>query len=200
MVEESRVREDELRAARPVRGRLLDLSSSRRERNEPYNLPLSIEHRPPATERVLRALEDLGVLTEVRTFAESTATAEAAASAVGTSVGRIVKSLVFATRDGQSILALVSGANRVDLSLLAASVGQAVVRADADRVREATGFAIGGIPPVGHRSPLPVYVDIDLLQFDQVWAAAGTPNSVFCIDPRRLVEVTRGQVVELKAQ
>jgi Cys-tRNA(Pro) deacylase len=152
-----------------------------------------------AIERVLRALEGHGVSAEVRTFTESTATAEAAAAAVGTSLGRIVKSLVFATPDGEPILALVSGANRVDLPRLGAHVGQPVGRADANRVREATGYAIGGVPPVGHLSPLPVYVDADLLQFEQVWAAAGTPNSVFGIDPRRLVEITGGQVVELKA-
>ena len=135
---------------------------------------------------------------EVREFAESTATAEAAAAAVGITPARIVKSLVFATPDGQPLLALVSGANRVDLAKLSAIVGQHVGRADPERVRQVTGFAIGGVPPVGHASPLPVFVDRDLLELDLVWAAAGTPNTVFSIEPTRLVEVTRGQVVDLK--
>jgi Cys-tRNA(Pro) deacylase len=153
-----------------------------------------------ATERVLTTLSMLGVSTEVREFAESTATAQEAASAIGTSVERIVKSLVFATREGQPLLALVSGANRVDLARLSDVVGQPVGRANADQVRQATGFAIGGVPPVGHQARLPVYVDADLLQFEQVWAAAGTPNSVFSIAPRDLVRVASGQVVALKAE
>jgi Cys-tRNA(Pro) deacylase len=151
------------------------------------------------TERVLTKLNSLGISTEVREFAESTATAEAAAKALGTTVGRIVKSLVFATPNGQPVLALVSGANRVDLARLADLVGQPVRRANADQVREATGFSIGGVPPIGHHAGLPVYVDADLLQFDQVWAAAGTPNSVFPIAPDELVRVANGQVVGLKA-
>jgi Cys-tRNA(Pro) deacylase len=153
----------------------------------------------PTIERVVSSLGRLGVSTEVREFSDSTATAEAAARALGTSVERIVKSLVFATRDGQPILALVSGANRVDLQRLASLVGQPVGRANAEQVRQATGFSIGGVPPVGHHSPLPVYVDADLLRFDQVWAAAGTPNTVFAIAPDKLVDVTHGQVVALKA-
>jgi Cys-tRNA(Pro) deacylase len=136
----------------------------------------------------------------VREFDESTATAEAAAAAIGTSVERIVKSLVFATSNGQPILVLVSGANRVDLGRLAEVVGQPVGRANANQVRQATGFAIGGVPPVGHAEQLPVYVDADLIQYDQVWAAAGTPNSVFAIAPDDLVRVASGQVRALKAE
>jgi Cys-tRNA(Pro) deacylase len=149
---------------------------------------------------VLTTLSSLGVSAEVREFAESTATAQEAAEAIGTSVERIVKSLVFATSDGRPLLALVSGANRVDLSRLAAVVGQPVGRANASQVRQATGFAIGGVPPVGHDSSLSVYVDADLLQYDQVWAAAGTPNSVFSIAPDDLVRIASGQVVPLKAE
>ena len=152
------------------------------------------------TERVLTTLSSLGVSTEVREFAERTATAQEAASAIGTSVERIVKSLVFATPDGQPLLALVSGANRVDLARLSEVVGQRVGRANADQVRQATGFSIGGVPPVGHQAKLPVYVDADLLQFDEVWAAAGTPNSVVSIDPQDLVRVAAGQVVAPKAE
>jgi Cys-tRNA(Pro) deacylase len=145
-------------------------------------------------------LSSLGVSAEVREFDESTATAEAAAAAIGTSVERIVKSLVFATSHGQPILVLVSGANRVDLSRLSEVVGQPVGRANANQVRQTTGFAIGGVPPVGHAEQLPVYVDADLLQYDQVWAAAGTPNSVFAIAPHDLVRVASGQVLALKAE
>jgi len=152
------------------------------------------------TERVLTRLNSLGLSTDVREFSESTATAEAAARALGVGVERIVKSLVFATPDGQPLLALVSGGNRVDLARLSEVVGERVGRANADQVRQETGFSIGGVPPVGHPAPLPVYVDADLLQFDQVWAAAGTPNSVFSIAPHDLVRVAGGQVVALKAE
>lgn len=148
----------------------------------------------------MKTLNALGIQAEVREFSESTATAQEAAEAIGTSVERIVKSLVFATLDGQPILVLVSGANRVDLSRLAEMLGQPVGRASANQVRQATGFAIGAVPPVGHDSSLPVYVDADLLQYDQVWAAAGTPNSVFAIAPRDLLRVASGQVLALKAE
>jgi Cys-tRNA(Pro) deacylase len=148
----------------------------------------------------LSSLNALGISAEVREFGESIATAEAAASAIGTSVERIVKSLVFATPDGQPVLALVSGANRVDVGRLSEVVGQPVGRANASMVRQATGFAIGGVPPVGFDEALPVYVDADLLQYDQVWAAAGTPNSVFAITPNDLVRVANGQVVALRAE
>ena len=145
-------------------------------------------------------LNALGLQVEVREFRDSTATAQEAAEAIGTSVERIVKSLVFATSDGQPLLVLVSGANRVDLGRLSDVVGQPVGRANANQVRQATGFAIGGVPPVGHETQLPVYVDADLLQYDQVWAAAGTPNSVFAITPDDLVRVASGQVVAVKAE
>ena len=148
----------------------------------------------------MTTLSALGIEAEVREFDESTATAEAAAAAIGTSVERIVKSLVFATPDGHPVLTLVSGANRVDLGKLSAAVGHPVARANANQVRQATGFAIGGVPPVGHQEKLPVYVDADLLQYDQVWAAAGTPKSVFAIAPDDLVRVAGGQVLSLKAE
>lgn len=137
-------------------------------------------------------------LTDVRLeeFAESTATAVDAAAAIGTAVGRIVKSLVFMAGD-RPILVLASGPNRVDVNRLAAIVGERITRANADQVRQLTGFTIGGVPPVGHGQPLATFIDRDLLGYDQVWAAAGTPNSVFPIDPRDLVRITGGCVEDL---
>jgi prolyl-tRNA editing enzyme YbaK/EbsC (Cys-tRNA(Pro) deacylase) len=160
--------------------------------------------RPPtpsrlgAVERVRAALAALGLPdVSVRQFAESTATAAEAAAAIGTTVERIVKSLVFMAGD-QPILVLASGPNRVDLDKVAPLVGQPVKRANADQVRELTGFSIGGVPPVGHAQPLRAVVDRELLQFDEVWAAAGTPNSVFSITPGELVRITAGQVADVK--
>jgi Cys-tRNA(Pro) deacylase len=149
-----------------------------------------------AARRVADALAAAGVEAEVRTYAESTRTAEEAAAAVGASVGQIVKSLVFLA-DGRPILALVSGANRLDTAKLAQIAGAKISRADADTVRAATGYAIGGVPPVGLATPLPVYCDRDLLQYAEVWAAAGTPHTVFSIAPDTLARTTNAAVVDL---
>jgi prolyl-tRNA editing enzyme YbaK/EbsC (Cys-tRNA(Pro) deacylase) len=141
-----------------------------------------------ARERFLELAEALGVEHDVTHYPESTRTAADAASAIGCDVGAIVKSLVFVVND-VPVLALTSGANRVDLERLGALFDAPKARqATADEVRDATGFAIGGTPPFG--AQLPTVLDEDLLQYDTVWAAAGTPDSVFPIVPARLVEVT----------
>jgi len=156
-----------------------------------------LAQRTSSRDRVAAALATYGLEhLPVREFDESTATAVAAAEAIGTTVGRIVKSLVFLAGE-QPILVLASGPNRVDVDKIAHVVGQPVTRARADLVRQATGFAIGGVPPVGHVQPLATYVDQDLLQYDEVWAAAGTPNAVFCIHPRDLVRITDGVVLDV---
>jgi len=151
----------------------------------------------PAVQRVVAAFEACGLPIEVTEFAESTRTAAEAAAAIGTSVPRIVKSLVFLA-DDRPLLVLASGSNRVDVGKLERLVGVRIRRADADRVRAETGYAIGGVPPLGHPRDLAVYVDADLLQYDRVWAAAGTPYAVFPIQPEQLVEVTGGTVADLR--
>lgn len=147
--------------------------------------------------RVHDALTAHGLEPRIREFPSSTRTAAEAAAAIGTTVERIVKSLVF-TAGARTIVVLASGANRVDTERLGALVGERVERATAERVRQETGFAIGGVPPLGFPRPLPVYIDRDLLQYDEVWAAAGTPHSVFPITPAELVRVSGGQVVDIK--
>ncbi|OUM99921.1 MAG: hypothetical protein BAA04_13065 [Firmicutes bacterium ZCTH02-B6] len=149
-----------------------------------------------AVERVRAALREKGVDTEIVEFAQSTRTAQEAADAIGTSVAQIVKSLVFVA-GGRPFLALVSGANQADTDKLAALMGAPVERADARTVREATGFAIGGVPPVGHATSLVTFIDQDLLQFEEVYAAAGTPHAIFRIAPQELVRITGGRVVAL---
>jgi prolyl-tRNA editing enzyme YbaK/EbsC (Cys-tRNA(Pro) deacylase) len=152
----------------------------------------------PNVERVVAAATAAGLQIEVRQFPEGTRTALEAASAIGVGVGQIVKSLVFGV-DDEIVMALVSGANTLDESLLAvAAGGQRCVRVDADAVRAATGFPIGGVPPFGLATQLRIFVDPDLLKFDEVWAAAGTWHDVFAIDPRVLQSVTNGVVVELR--
>ena len=120
----------------------------------------------------------------IRIMEDSTRTAEEAAAACNCELGQIVKSLVFQGADsGNPILLLVSGANRVKEKHVAATIGEKIIRPDAAFVREKTGFAIGGIPPFGHASPMAVHMDEDLFRFDTVYAAAGTPSSIFAIDP-----------------
>ena len=149
-------------------------------------------------QRVADALEQLGINVEITEFAESTRTAEEAAAAVNSTLGQIVKSLVFLAGE-QPVLALVSGTNRVDTEKLAAVAGGPIKRANADIAREATGFSIGGVPPVGHTTPLPTYLDRDLLQYQVVWAAAGTPNAVFPVAPDELQRIANATVVDLAA-
>lgn len=147
--------------------------------------------------RVTAALATHGLdHVQMREFDERTATAVDAAAAIGTTVERIVKSLVFMAGE-RAIMVLASGPNRVDVDKVARIVGQPITRAKADQVRQLTGFAIGGVPPVGHLRPLATYVDRDLLQYDEVWAAAGTPNAVFCIPPGDLVRITNGVVSDV---
>ena len=144
-------------------------------------------------------VRDRGLRLEVRRFPAGTRTAEDAARAVGCEVGQIVKSLVFLA-GGRPVVALVSGANRLDPARLAEVAGGAVTRADPDSVRRATGYAIGGVPPFGHAGALPVFMDADLGRHPVVWAAAGRPDAVFEITPRRLQELSGARVVELAAR
>jgi Cys-tRNA(Pro) deacylase len=152
-----------------------------------------------AVERVIAALRAAGVEAEVTEFGQSTRTAEEAAAAVGATVGQIVKSLVFLAGDAP-VLALVSGANRADTERLAAAAGANIRRADADAVRAATGYSIGGVPPIGHATPLRTFLDADLMRYDTIWAAAGTPNAVFPIAPAELERITGAEVVDLAAR
>jgi prolyl-tRNA editing enzyme YbaK/EbsC (Cys-tRNA(Pro) deacylase) len=143
-----------------------------------------------AVERVTAVLRHAGVDAEVREFPEGTRTAPEAAAAVGCEVGQICKSLVFRVGD-EPLLVVASGANRVDEARFDAVI------AEARWVREQTGFAIGGVPPVGHDRAIDTVVDEDLLRYDVVWAAAGTPRAVFAIAPEALVAVTRARVARV---
>lgn len=154
----------------------------------------------PTAQKVAEAARRLGLETTIKEFVATTRTAEDAAAAIGCTVAQIVKSLMFVV-DGQPTIALVSGTNRLDEKKLAAVCGvgrKKVKRADADTVRQATGFAIGGVPPFGHSTKLPTYIDQDFWQFELIWAAAGTPNAVFPITPAELAQVTGGIISDLK--
>lgn len=151
----------------------------------------------PNVAKVIDAGRALGVQVAPVRFPEGTKTAVDAANAIGCDVGQIVKSLIFAV-DGDVVLAYVSGANQLDERKLASAAGGSkCARVDADAVREATGFTIGGVPPFGHRTQLPVFVDPELAQYDEVWAAAGTGNTVFALTPAQLVAASDGTVTDL---
>ena len=152
----------------------------------------------PNVSRVVSAAKERGLEINTKRFPEGTKTAADAAAAIGVTVGQIVKSLVFGV-DGEIVMALVSGSNQLDEKKLALAAGGAkCARVDADAVREATGFPIGGVPPFGHSSQLRVFVDPDLLQYDEVWAAAGTWNDNFGAAPADIVRVAAGVVTDLK--
>jgi Cys-tRNA(Pro) deacylase len=156
------------------------------------------EAQHPNVKRVVEAARALGLAVVTRRFPEGTKTAQDAANAIGVAVGQIVKSLVFAV-DGEIVMAYVSGANQLDEKRLAAAAGGSKCsRVDADAVREATGFPIGGVPPFGLATQLRIFVDPDLLQYDEVWAAAGTWNDVFPIAPSDLVRASGAVVTDLK--
>jgi len=152
----------------------------------------------PNVRRVIDAASERGLRIDPVRFADGTKTAADAAAAIGVEVGQIVKSLIFAV-DGEIVLAYVSGANQLDEHKLAAAAGGARCRrVDADAVRTATGYPIGGVPPFGHATHLRVFIDPDLLQFEEVWAAAGTWHDVFAITPADLVRASEGTVTDLR--
>lgn len=153
-----------------------------------------------SVKRVHDALAALGHTPEIVRFAESTRSSEDAAVAVGCRVGQIAKSLVFRTREmDQPVLVIASGANQVDPERVGKVLGHAIARVDADYVRKRTGFAIGGVAPLGHKERLLTVIDRDLLGYDEIWAAAGAPNAVFRLDPRALEAITDGAVADVKA-
>lgn len=149
-----------------------------------------------SVKKVQQTLKSLGFSDEIVVFPDSTRTAIEAAQAVGCSVGQIVKSLLFrGALSHKPVLALVSGANRVNEKRLGLLFGEEIEKADADFVRQHTGFAVGGVPPVGHVERLATFIDRDLLQYDEIWASAGNPHAVFRLTPGDLQSMTGGEVV-----
>ncbi|MDB5078509.1 MAG: YbaK/prolyl-tRNA synthetase associated region [Chloroflexi bacterium] len=157
------------------------------------------EELSASAQKVQNALTELGYAYRVQELPHSTRTAVEAAQAIGCQVAQIVKSLVFRSKhSNQAILVVASGSNRVNEKQLAASLGEPIERATPEFVREQTGFAIGGVPPLAHANRLRTFVDEDLLQYSQVWAAAGTPFAIFGLEPAELVKMTGGEVTAIK--
>ena len=149
--------------------------------------------------KIQEALAALGTSFEVVQLPATTRTAVDAASAIGCSVAQIAKSIVFRTvKEKRPVMVVASGVNRVNEAKLASLMGEPIEKADADYVRERTGFAIGGVPPIGHAERIRTIVDADLLALGDLWAAAGTPNSVFRLSAKSLLEMTGGEVQAVK--
>lgn len=155
--------------------------------------------RTRSADRVRQAAEAAGLPLLIREMPQSTRTAEDAAAACGTTVGQIVKSLIFrGAASGEPLLLLVSGKNRVDTTAVAQAIGEALERMDADAVRAATGFAIGGVAPIGAVAPIRTYIDEDLLDYATVWAAAGSPNAVFEAEPAALARAAGATPIRVR--
>lgn len=145
------------------------------------------------------ALSKKGLAMKVIEFPSSTRTAQEAAAVIGCEVAQIVKSLIFRTEEtNRPILVLASGINLVNEKTIALHVGEKIVKAEADFTREKTGFAIGGIPPVGHKQRIETFIDEDLFRFEELWAAAGTPHAVFKLDSTNLKSLTEGMIISVK--
>ena len=152
-----------------------------------------------SAQKVQDALKACGLSCQVVKMPQTTRTAHDAARAVGCEVGQIVKSLIFkGKQSGRPVLVATSGANRVDEKILDELMGEPPGKADADFVRKTTGYAIGGVPPTGHVQPVMVLIDEDLMQYEEIWAAAGTPKAVFKLTPQDLLKITDGKVVSIK--
>ena len=152
-----------------------------------------------SAKKVQDALKSLGISCQVVELPSSTRTAQEAADSVGCEVGQIVKSLIFKAKETErAILVVASGSNRVNEKKLSEWMSEPVGRADADFVREKTGFAIGGVPPLGHAEPLVTFIDEDLFEYETIWAAAGTPRAVFKLTPDELKQMTGGKTVSVK--
>ena len=152
-----------------------------------------------SAQRVQHILNEHGFSFEVTELPSSTRTAQDAANAIGCTVPQIAKSIIFqGAESGDPILAITSGSNRVDTQKLASLTDEDIQNADADFVRDRTGFAIGGVSPVGHTEPILTFIDEDLLEFEEIWAAAGTPNAVFKLKPDVLPELTGGTLANIK--
>ncbi len=153
----------------------------------------------PSAAKVQQTVLDLGFDFTIVEFDQTTRTSADAAEAIGCTVGQIAKTLVFMTAQSRlPVLIIASGVNRVKEKMIAGYLGEKIKKADADFVREKTGFAIGGIPPVGHSEPINTFIDQDLFKYSEIWAAAGTPNAVFRLNPDDLLKMTGGKVVPIK--
>jgi prolyl-tRNA editing enzyme YbaK/EbsC (Cys-tRNA(Pro) deacylase) len=148
--------------------------------------------------KVQKALDDIGLQLEVMELPASTRTSQEAAQAVGCQVGQIAKSIIFqALASHRPVMVIASGPNRVNEKVIELLIGEAIGKADADFVRQRTGFVIGGVPPLGHTEHIETFIDQDLMQYSEIWAAAGTPHAIFRLTPADLQRITGGMLINI---
>jgi prolyl-tRNA editing enzyme YbaK/EbsC (Cys-tRNA(Pro) deacylase) len=152
-----------------------------------------------SAEKVQSVLNEFGFELNVIELSDSTRTAQEAANTIGCTISQIAKSLIFQGKTSKNpVLIIASGTNRINEKAIKEYIGEKLGKADADFVLEHTGFAIGGIPPIGHKNPITTFIDEDLMQYEEIWAAAGTPNAVFKLTPKILAEITKGNIICVK--
>ncbi len=142
-------------------------------------------------------LDKFGINEEITQFKESTKTSQQAADALNIKINQIGKSIVFKTESGKFVLVIASGANRINEQIIESEVKEKLVKTNANEIKYFTGYTIGGIPPFGHDSPMKIFIDLDLLKFKHIFCAGGTPNSIFKINPQKIIEITDGKVIEV---
>ncbi len=146
---------------------------------------------------IQKILKDFGYNTKIIEMADSTRTSADAAKVIRCDISQIAKSILFKEKSGKPVLVIASGSNRINEKIIEREIGEKVIKADANFVRDKTGFSIGGVPPFGHREKIQTFIDKDLMKYDNVWGAAGTSNSVFSINPKHLPELTMGKIISV---
>ncbi|MFA5392496.1 MAG: YbaK/EbsC family protein [Candidatus Paceibacterota bacterium] len=144
----------------------------------------------------LDKLKELGIQIDIKEFDVSTKTAEEAARAIGCEINQIAKSIIFNVQE-EIVLVIVSGGNKVNEAKMSSYLSKLVKKADADFVKEKTGYSIGGVPPFGHKTEIKTFIDKDLLKYKEIWAAAGSDNTVFKISPEELIKYSKGQIIDI---
>lgn len=149
------------------------------------------------SQRIQDFLDKFGISSEIKELSESTRTSAEAAKAIGCDVSQIAKSILFKTKTGKPILVIASGSNRINEKRIEEEIGERIEKAAADFVKDKTGFAIGGVPPFGHIEKIKEFIDKDLIKYDKIWAAAGTPHSVFSLTPEQLIKITKAMTIDI---
>ena len=138
-----------------------------------------------------------GILSDIIIFEDSTKTSKEAAQKLDTEIDKIGKSIIFKTESGKLILVIASGKNRINEKIIEEKIKEKIIKIEADEIKERTGYTIGGIPPFWHKEKMKTFIDLDLLKFDEIFCAAGTPNSIFKVNPRRIIEITNAEVCKI---
>ena len=162
-----------------------------------FNYPFFLIKMAETLNKFKNILNQFGINEEIIQFEESTKTSQQAADALHVKINQIGKSIVFKTESGKFVLVIASGANRINEQIIEAEVKEKLIKTNAEEIKLFTGYTIGGIPPFGHDNSMIIFVDSDLLKFEYIFCAGGTPNSIFKINPQKMIEITSGKVIKV---